>query len=63
MTPEYAEALAALARSALEVLDNLTTEEFSKGGDRPARQALVELLDLLGFATEHERAEYGLRSR
>ncbi len=42
-----------VARAALECLANLTTKEFSRGGDRPARIALAEALDL-------NPADYGL---
>lgn len=34
------------ARRALAVLDNCTTEEFSRGGDRPAREALARILGI-----------------
>lgn len=35
-----APALLAATRQALDVLEELTSEEFSRGGDRPAREAL-----------------------
>ena len=38
------EALVAAARIALDKLDTLTTEEFQRGCDKPAREALTEAL-------------------
>lgn len=37
---EQRDALLAAAKLALNTLDNITSEEFSRGGDRPARDAL-----------------------
>lgn len=36
------------ATEALDCLTHLTTDEFSRGGDRPARLALARILDALG---------------
>lgn len=38
------EYLLAVMKDALAALDSLTTEEFSKGGDRPIRDALNEAI-------------------
>jgi hypothetical protein len=52
------EAIAYLARAALTHLDNLTTDEFALGGDRPARSHLVAILHALDRATLAEQEEY-----
>ena len=40
------------AKSALDCLEHLTTEEFAHGGDRPARDALARILHILGEMDE-----------
>ena len=48
--------LAALV--ALDCLNNLTTEEFSRGGDRLARESLVLALNRLGLLGDEVAYEY-----
>lgn len=46
------------ARHALDALEHMTTDDFSKGGDRSARQALALILAEFDAATDEELAEY-----
>ena len=48
--------LAALV--ALDCLNNLTTEEFSRGGDRLARESLALALNRLGLLGDEVAYEY-----
>jgi hypothetical protein len=42
---ELLESIAVMATAALASLDNLTTDEFSKGGDKLARVLLQDIID------------------
>jgi hypothetical protein len=46
------------ASDALHCLDNLTSEGFALGYDRPARASLVRILNTLGAADALLLAEY-----
>lgn len=53
---------------ALDLLEHLTTEQFANGGDRNARELLVEALVVLGsdpagWKDYHEAAARGYRRR
>jgi hypothetical protein len=51
-------ALQEAARLALATLENLTTEAFERGGDRPAREALARALAPYGLITLDQADEY-----
>lgn len=50
--------LAVAARFVIDLLNDLTTEQFQHGADRPARAELVRALDRIGRTTDDERFEY-----
>lgn len=52
--------LVAAAQFTMDHLDHLTSDDFSKGGDRPARQVLAEALHYCRQLDHLDRREYGL---
>ncbi len=51
--------LVAAATAALSILEHLTTEEFARGGDRPARVALARAIWDAGELDAESAREYG----
>lgn len=50
--------LAVAARFAIDVMDDLSTDAFAEGGDRPARAELIRALARIGRVSDDERFEY-----